>query len=169
MPVLYGTSISPPYGPCPFQHFRPYRKLSYALARRCEDGSAERRSYDGHGRLTDASRCFPAFYNMGFHDRHFVHAQHLIVVEIRLDHTASVDRNFIFESGCQTEDDATFHLCFKSTLEEKRCMSVCPCVGAQTSHTFPWTWAVQFTGSIATSAISTPSSQPPSLSGMGTF
>src|SRR5260370_12058550 len=87
-------------------------QASDGVAGGSENGVGQRGSNRGNAGLADACGAQFARNDVDLDFRGFEHAEHLVVVEIRLLDAAVFERDFRFESGRQTEDDAAFHLCF---------------------------------------------------------
>ena len=59
-----------------------------------------------------ARRLLFAWNDMHLNDRHFINAQHRVIVEIGLNHAPAIDRNRIMKHHRQTPDDSALHLRF---------------------------------------------------------
>src|SRR6266487_3166718 len=68
------------------------------------------RGHHRQSRLADSGRLFLAQYDVNFCFRSLADTRQLIIVEIRLLHTASLDGNGVVQSGGKAVDGRAFHL-----------------------------------------------------------
>src|SRR4029077_16055225 len=71
---------------------------------------AQRRRASRRTGLADAAGIFAALDDVNVDPGYFIDAQHAIIVEVRLPHTAALDRNFAPQSRGQAEDQAALQL-----------------------------------------------------------
>src|SRR5215472_4450110 len=92
------------------QVFLTNRQTAQALAARTENGVRDRRSNHRDGRLADPGRRFRAGHQINLNRWRLIHADHRIVVEIRLHDPAAVHRDGIFDCCRERINSGAFHL-----------------------------------------------------------
>src|SRR5580658_9955027 len=109
----YFISLPARNGSC--QVFRADREAADAdvllpCPRGVEDGIAKSRRNHGNRRLADAGGFFFTCDEVDFDGRSFVHAEHVVVVEIGLHDAAAFDRDGVLERGGEGVDGGAFDL-----------------------------------------------------------
>jgi hypothetical protein len=79
----------------------------------CEDGVANRRRNGRHSWLTTAAGRLRAWHNVNLDDgRSFVHAEHLVVMEVALLNAPGLDGDSTLQCLREPKIYGPFHLCF---------------------------------------------------------
>ena len=81
-----------------------------ADGRRVENGVAYGRGYYREAGLADAGGIFFAHHDVDFDFRNFLHAGHLVIVEVGLHDPAAIDGDGIFGHGGEGVDGGAFYL-----------------------------------------------------------
>ena len=82
----------------------------YRYAGDGKDGIGHRRGDGGDPRFAHSARLLPARDDVDLHQRHFVHAQHLVTIEISLLHPSVFQGDRAVERGGKPESDPRLHL-----------------------------------------------------------
>src|SRR5439155_9173034 len=92
------------------QLLRPHWQSSHALAGHCKNCVGERGRDGRHAGFARAAHAFFARDDVRFDLRHFVHAQHRIIVKIPLLHASFLECDFAIKRGGEREHSAAFNL-----------------------------------------------------------
>src|SRR3954466_7593518 len=86
------------------------RQLADTLAGGRKDRAGKRGGESRQAWFADPARGFRAFHDVNLDLRHLVHAQHLVVVKVRLLDFAVLESDLAVERGSEPVDDRAFNL-----------------------------------------------------------